>query len=252
MGQQSHIEWTQLTWNPTIGCNKISEGCRNCYAETWAFMQQQRGVITYKSGFNFAIVEERLTAPFGWKSPKLVFVNSMSDLFHEKMPFEYLQSIFGIMNSTPQHTYQILTKRIDNLLEVQSTLKWGKNIWLGVSVENNKSVGRIASLRKTHAHIKFVSFEPLLEKIKSVSLRGIDWVIVGGESGGSARPIHKDWVLSLKDVCTLNSIPFFFKQWGKRSCNPDRNDPTMKRGHSLFSKGGCMLNGEIFRELPKY
>lgn len=251
MAGRSNIEWTEITWNPTIGCSKVSEGCKYCYAEKWARMQQKRGLQDYENGFRFQVMENRLNQPYTWKKSKVVFVNSMSDIFHEKISLEYLKKIFQVMNSTPQHIYQLLTKRTDRLKELYPYLEWGENIWMGVSVESNKYLGRIDVLRKIPAKIKFISFEPLLEKITFLNLNEIDWVIVGGESGGRARPIKTEWVNKIKESCEISLTPFFFKQWGKSVFNPDQSDPTIKKNHQYHSKGGCLINGEIFRELPK-
>lgn len=250
MAGRSNIEWTEVTWNPTIGCSKVSEGCKYCYAEKWAYMQQKRGLQDYENGFRFQLMEDRINQPYTWKKPKIVFVNSMSDIFHEEISLEYLKKIFQVMNSTPQHTYQLLTKRTERLKELHSFLEWGKNIWMGVSVESNRYLGRIDVLRQTPAKIKFISFEPLLEQITSLNLSKIDWVIVGGESGGKARPIKTEWVVAIKESCKSSSTPFFFKQWGKTLFNPDQNDPTIKKDHKNHSRGGCLINGQIFRELP--
>lgn len=252
MKKGSSIEWTEVTWNPTTGCNKVSEGCKNCYAERWAFMQHKRGINQYSEGFKFRLAENRLRDPLSWKHPRVVFVNSMSDLFHEQMPLEYLQAVFEIMNLSPQHTYQILTKRIEAVIELMHHVTWSSNIWLGVSVENNKVKDRIDLLKKTSAYVKFISFEPLLERIHNIDLSGINWVIVGGESGGGARAIEKLWVEDLRDECSTRDIPFFFKQWGSKLFNPDQYDPTIDRTHELHSKGGCLIDGKLFRQVPQH
>lgn len=251
MANKSKIEWTEVTWNPSTGCKKISAGCKYCYAENWAKMLQKRGINQYSEGFQFRLAPNRLSLPYKWKTPKIVFVNSMSDLFYEDMPLRYLKEIFNVMNQTPQHIYQILTKRIENLEFYASKLKWTDNIWLGVSVENNKTAFRIDTLKETPAKLKFISFEPLLENITRINLEGIDWVIVGGESGGKARIMDLNWVRNIQNYCRDLNIPFFFKQWGKREFNPDVNDPTLKNTHSLYARGGCMIDRKIFREFPK-
>lgn len=250
MAGKSNIEWTEITWNPTIGCTKVSEGCKYCYVEKWAYMQQKRGLMDYKNGFQFQIMEDRINQPYTWKKPKVVFVNSMSDIFHEEISLDYLKRVFHVMNSTPQHIYQLLTKRADRLKRFYSFLEWSENIWIGVSVESNKWTERIDILRQVPAKVKFISFEPLLEEIDNLNLDKIDWVIVGGESGGKARPISVEWVNNIKENCKASTIPFFFKQWGKSLFNPDQTDPTIKKEHQQHSRGGCLINGEIFRELP--
>ena len=250
MSGKSNIEWTQITWNPSTGCNKISEGCKYCYAESWAKMQQKRGILQYVNGFEFQIAPNRLNDPLKWKTSKLVFVNSMSDLFHENMPNDYLLKLFEVMNATPQHTYQILTKRIENAIRISKLFNWSDNIWLGVTVENTAHKNRIDLLRQIPAKLKFVSFEPLLENIIPLNLVDINWVIVGGESGANARPIRKKWAVAIKSECEKTNTPFFFKQWGKTEFNPDRNDPTIKKDNPNYSRGGCLIDKRIFREFP--
>ena len=174
----------------------------------------------------------------------------MSDIFHEEISLDYLKRIFQVMNSTPQHIYQLLTKRADRLKEYCPFLEWGENIWMGVSVESNKYAGRIDVLRKIPAKVKFISFEPLLEEINPLDLDKIDWVIVGGESGGKARRMKPEWVCNIKKGCEAATVPFFFKQWGKTVFNPDQTDPTIKKDHPQHSKGGCLINGKVFREIP--
>lgn len=251
MAGKSNIEWTEVTWNPTTGCNKISDGCKYCYAENWANMQQKRGIKQYKGGFSFTLASDRIFEPLKWKNSKTVFVNSMSDLFHENMPLDYLKKIFEVMNDSPQHTFQILTKRVEQLNQIAKFLTWTNNIWLGVSVERKIFINRIKILKLSPAKVKFVSFEPLLEDIGKVNLKGIDWVIVGGESGSKARSVNENWILDLKNICIQQHVPFFFKQWGKREFNPDQSDPTLNKKHPLHSKGGCLLKGELYRQLPK-
>ena len=212
--QTTKIEWTESTWNPSTGCTKISTGCKHCYAERMAKRLQAMGQKKYVNGFDFAFHSECLAEPKTWKNPHTVFVNSMSDLFHEQMTFENIQRVFKVMNENPRHTFQVLTKRSDIMLEYSSQLKWTKNIWLGVTVENDEFSNRIDDLRKTGALVKFISFEPLLDSVGEIDLSGIDWVIVGGESGPGARPIEEKWVLEIQDICQSQDIPFFFKQWG--------------------------------------
>ena len=208
------IEWTETTWNPSTGCTKISAGCKNCYAERMAKRLKAMGQEKYKNGFNLTTHPDVLNEPYSWRTPRTVFVNSMSDLFHEAMPFEFIQKVFKIMNENPQHTFQVLTKRADILMEYNKHLSWSKNIWMGVTVENQLNVTRIEYLRTTNANVKFLSIEPLIGEIKYLDLENIDWVIVGGESGPGARPMKEEWVISIKDQCLSQNVPFFFKQWG--------------------------------------
>ena len=251
MAGNSNIEWTEVTWNPTTGCTKVSAGCKNCYAENWATMQQARGIIQYKKGFKLNLAPKRLNDPFRWRNPKVVFVNSMSDLFHEDIDTEYIKQVFRVMNETPSNTYQILTKRIERVIKLKKEFNWTRNIWLGVSVENNIVKNRITNLKKIPAAVRFISFEPLIEKINNLNLSGINWVIVGGESGYRARKINYEWVIDIKQKCAFMSIPFFFKQWGNRKSNPDIDDPTLNRTHKYHSRGGCMINKKICRAIPR-
>lgn len=251
LGGRSNIEWTEVSWNPTTGCNKVSDGCKYCYAENWANMQKKRGIQQYKEGFSFTLAPNRIFEPLKWKESKTVFVNSMSDIFHEKMPLDYLKKIFKVMNDSPQHIYQILTKRSERLNQLPHFLTWSENIWLGVSVEKKKFICRITDLKASPAKVKFISFELLLEDIGEVSLKGIDWIIVGGDSGAKARPLNEIWVVSLKNICIKQNTPFFFKQWGKREFNPDQNDPTWSKIHPFYSRGGCFLKGKLHRQLPE-
>jgi protein gp37 len=211
---QSSIEWTEMTWNPTTGCNKVSAGCKYCYAEVMARRLQAMGIEKYQSGFELAIHESALGIPYTWKSPKTVFVNSMSDLFHKDIPLSFIQKVFKVMNDNPQHVFQILTKRADVLLKYNKKLSWGHNIWMGVSVENAKVLDRIDYLRSTGARVKFLSCEPLIGPLPNLNLKGIDWVIVGGESGRKPRVMDPDWVLEILDQCKNAKVKFFFKQWG--------------------------------------
>lgn len=211
---QSQIEWTEMTWNPTTGCNKVSAGCKYCYAETMTRRLQSMDLDKYKDGFQLRIHPEALSIPYTWKSPKVVFVNSMSDLFHKDVPMSFIQQVFDVMNDNPQHVFQVLTKRSDLLLKYNQHLKWSHNIWMGVSVENQKVSYRIDDLRKTNARVKFLSCEPLIGPLEGLNLEGIDWVIVGGESGRTPRPMKEDWVLDILDQCKQAGVKFFFKQWG--------------------------------------
>lgn len=211
---QSSIEWTEMTWNPTTGCTKISAGCKYCYAEVMTRRLQAMGIEKYKDGFTVRTHEDSLHIPYSWKGSKVVFVNSMSDLFHPEVPFEFIVKVFEVMNNTPQHTYQVLTKRADRLFEVHHKLNWTNNIWMGVSVEDKRVVDRVDFLRETNAKIKFLSCEPLIGPLASINLQDIDWVIVGGESGRKARPIHELWVWEIRQQCQEQGVAFFFKQWG--------------------------------------
>ncbi len=211
---QSHIEWTEMTWNPTTGCTKISAGCKFCYAEVMSRRLKAMGMEKYANGFKLALHEDALNIPYTWKSPKVVFVNSMSDLFHKDVPLSFIRKVFKVMNDNPQHVFQVLTKRSDVLLKYNTKLNWSHNIWMGVSVENDKVVNRIEDLRKTTARVKFLSCEPLIGPIPKMNLTGIDWVIVGGESGRKPRPMEEDWVLDILDQCQKRDVKFFFKQWG--------------------------------------
>jgi protein gp37 len=232
---QSAIEWTEQTWNPTTGCNKVSPGCKYCYAETMAHRLQAMGIEKYRDAFAFRLHPEALLLPMKWK-PSVIFVNSMSDLFHVEMPTDYLLEVFAVMNHCPQHQFQVLTKRSDRLRELSPLLPWTPNIWMGVSVEKQDYAYRIDDLRASHAHLKFLSLEPLLGPLSALNLEGIDWVIVGGESGPKARPMEADWVRSIRDQCKDQQVPFFFKQWGG----------------SNKKKAGRMLDGCIHDEMPNY
>lgn len=248
---QSNIEWTELTWNPVTGCNKVSPGCKFCYAEVMSKRLKAMGLEKYKDGFEIRIHANALNIPFTWKNPKVVFVNSMSDLFHPDVPLEFIKAVFGVMNNTPQHIYQVLTKRSERLLELSNQLKWSNNIWMGVSVENEEYSYRIDDLSKTNAKTKFLSIEPLIAPVETLNLDKIDWVIVGGESGHKARPIKRDWINYIKSKCESNSVAFFFKQWGKAKFNTNQNDPTIESDHPQHAKGGCQLDGNIYRQMPK-
>jgi protein gp37 len=214
---ESSIEWTELTWNPTTGCDKISAGCKFCYAEVMTNRLYAMGVEKYKDLFKVRTHQEELKRPYKWKSPRLVFVNSMSDLFHSDIPFTFIQQVFRTMNECPQHTFQVLTKRAEILEQYSPELTWTPNIWMGVSVENQKVVDRIQHLKESNAKIKFLSLEPLLGPLPNLDLQGIDWVIVGGESGHKPRPMKPKWVLEIKEQCEQAGVAFFFKQWGGKN-----------------------------------
>jgi protein gp37 len=211
---QSSIEWTEMTWNPTTGCNKVSAGCKFCYAEVMTRRLQAMGIDKYKDGFKVRTHEDALNIPYLWKGSKVVFVNSMSDLFHPEIPLAFIQKVFEVMNNTPQHTYQVLTKRAERLYDLHHKLNWTKNIWMGVSVEDERVIDRIDFLRETNALTKFLSCEPLIGPLRNMNLKDIDWVIVGGESGRKARPMDELWVWDIKEQCRDQEVAFFFKQWG--------------------------------------
>lgn len=215
MGTQSKIEWTEQTWNPVTGCTKVSPGCKHCYAETMANRLKAMGTPGYENGFKLSLMPERLVQPMQRKKPTMYFVNSMSDLFHEDIPFEYIDQVMQVIKQTPQHTYQILTKRAERMAEYYASRSIPSNIWQGVTVEDRAyGVPRIDELRKVGARIRFLSVEPLLEDIGEVNLKGIHWVIVGGESGAKARPMNEAWVLAIQKQCEKQRAAFFFKQWG--------------------------------------
>lgn len=214
MAQSTSIEWTDSTWNPVTGCTKVSSGCQNCYAERMALRLQAMGNPSYVNGFSVTPHEDLLSLPLKWKKPQTIFVNSMSDLFHEEVSEEFIYRIFNVMNRANWHHYQILTKRSERMLEMSPRLPWQPNIWLGVTVENQDNVYRISDLRQTDAHVKFLSVEPLVGPIYNLPLENVDWVIVGGESGPGARPMEERWVTDIRDTCNQQQVPFFFKQWG--------------------------------------
>jgi protein gp37 len=247
---QSSIEWTELTWNPVTGCTKISPGCKFCYAEVMSKRLKAMGLEKYVDGFKIRMHTSALNVPFTWKKPKVVFVNSMSDLFHPDVPTDFIKAVFAVMNKTQQHIYQVLTKRSERLLELSTELNWTSNIWMGVSVESEDYTFRIDQLSQTSAQTKFLSVEPLIAPVNTLNLTNIDWVIVGGESGHKARPIKKDWIDHIKNKCEDNSVAFFFKQWGKAKYNVNPNDPTIISEHPHHAKGGCELDGKIYREMP--
>jgi len=234
MATNSHIEWTDATWNPVTGCTKISPGCKHCYAERLSKRLKAMGQANYRNGFKLTLQPQMLELPLRWKTPKRIFVNSMSDLFHEDVPTDYIKQVFDVMARAHWHQYQVLTKRSDRVFELSKKLNWVPQIWMGVSVETEKYTHRIDDLRKTAAHVKFLSLEPLLGPLGKLNLRGIDWVIVGGESGPMARPIDPEWVTEIRNQCVLEGVPFFFKQWGGVQ----------------KSKTGRTLEGRTWDEMP--
>jgi protein gp37 len=235
---QSSIEWTEMTWNPVTGCDKISAGCKFCYAEVMAKRLKAMGVEKYQNEFKLTIHEDELATPYTWKKSKVVFVNSMSDLFHKDVPIEFIQKVFRVMKENPQHVFQVLTKRADVMLyyDKEGWLDWSHNIWMGVSVENEKAMKRIDLLRQSNARTKFLSCEPLIGPLPKLNLKNIDWVIVGGESGRKPRPMKKEWVLDIKHQCEKKDVAFFFKQWGG----------TNKK------KTGNLLDGKKYLEMPEF
>lgn len=235
------IEWTEKVWNPSIGCDKVSAGCKFCYAESFSKRLNAMGVEDYKDGFTFKILPHRLEEPLRIKKPTKFFVNSMSDLFHEQMPFEYLDMILNVIRKTPQHIYQILTKRDKIMKEYFSDNPIPRNVWLGVSVESASFKKRIDSLRNINANIRFISFEPLIGSVDEVNLDGIHWAIVGGESGLRARPIKKEWVEEIYQQCKKQSVAFFFKQWGTWGADE------VKRNKKA---NGRVFRGKVWNEYP--
>jgi len=217
MAHGSSIEWTESTWNPVTGCTKISPGCKYCYAERMAERLQAMGQANYRNGFELTLHPQMLDLPLRWKKPQTIFVNSMSDLFHEDVPVEYIHRVFDVMRRASWHRFQVLTKRAERLAELDPTLRWAANIWMGVSVESDKYRSRIDGLRSTSAKLRFLSLEPLLGPLHGLDLRGIHWVIVGGESGPRARPMDPEWAKNVRDQCRRAKVPFFFKQWGGKN-----------------------------------
>ncbi len=230
------IEWTESTWNPITGCTKISSGCKFCYAEVMSRRLKAMGLEKYKNGFELTMHPEVLNEPYTWKKGRMIFVNSMSDLFHKDLPIAYIQQIFKVIKENPQHVFQVLTKRDDIMryYDSEGWLEWPHNLWMGVTVENDEVIGRIENLRNTGARVKFLSCEPLLTALPFMNLQGIDWVIVGGESGRTPRPMKEEWVHDIKEQCQKANVAFYFKQWGG----------TNKK------KAGKMLEGRVYNEMP--
>ncbi len=217
MPDRSRIEWTEATWNPVTGCSKVSPGCAHCYAETFA--ERFRGVHghPYEQGFDLRFWPDRLIAPLRWSRPRLIFVNSMSDLFHEAIPEEFIRCVFAVMRLADRHTFQVLTKRHERLAQLAPKLEWPNNVWMGVSIENRRFVHRADYLRSVPAAVRFISAEPLLGQLHGLDLTGIGWVIAGGESGHRSRPAREEWLIDLRDRCMAHGVAFFFKQWGGRT-----------------------------------
>jgi protein gp37 len=234
MAIKSSIEWTESTWNPSTGCDAISPGCDNCYAERMAYRLKAMGQAKYRNGFKLTIHPKTLELPLHWKKPQRIFVNSMSDLFHHDVPLDYILKVFDTMRRAHWHEFQVLTKRSGRLLAVDEKIDWPSNVWMGVSVESAQYKSRIDHLRKTAAAVKFLSLEPLLSDLGSLDLQGMNWVIVGGESGPGARPMERKWAESIRRQCAVAEVPFFFKQWG--GLQKKRN--------------GRTLNGRTYDEMP--
>jgi protein gp37 len=234
MADRSAIEWTEATWNPVTGCSKVSPGCAHCYAETFA--ERWRGVPghPYEQGFELRLWPQRLDQPLRWRRPRMIFVNSMSDLFHEDIPEAFLREIFDVMVAADHHVFQILTKRDDRLAELAPSLPWADNIWMGVTIENRRFVHRADRLRDVPAAVRFISAEPLLGPLEGLDLTGIDWLIAGGESGSKHRPVREPWITALRDRCQETAVPFFFKQWGG----------------ARSKSGGRVLEGRTWDEMP--
>ena len=234
MATRSNIEWTEMTWNPVTGCTKISQGCKHCYAERMARRLEAMGAERYRNGFRVTLHPDALDIPRRWRQPRVVFVNSMSDLFHEEVPLPYIERVFKTMYDCPRHTFQVLTKRSERLAELAPMLVWPKNVWMGVSVEDARVLHRIPDLQSVPAAVRFLSLEPLIGPLDPLPLAGIHWAIVGGESGPRARPMRREWVNAIFRQCRAADVPFFFKQWGGV-----RKDRT-----------GRELNGRTYDEMP--
>jgi protein gp37 len=230
----TRIEWSEATWNPVTGCDKVSPGCAHCYAETFA--ERWRGVPghPYSQGFDLRLWPERLELPLRWRRPKMIFVNSMSDLFHESIPFEFVERVFAVMAEAEHHTFQVLTKRHERLAELAPDLPWAPNVWMGVSIENRRWVRRADYLREVPAAVRFISAEPLLGPLEGLDLTDVDWLIAGGESGYRHRPVHAEWIRELRDRCGAEGVAFFFKQWGGRTSKA----------------GGRLLDGREWSQMP--
>ncbi len=235
MALGSSIEWTESTWNPVTGCSKVSPGCKHCYAERMAARLQAMGQPNYRDGFKLTLQPHALELPPQWKKPQTIFVNSMSDLFHQDVPLAFIQRVFDVMRRAHWHRFQVLTKRAERLAALGGQLDWPPNVWMGVSVETATYMPRVDNLRGSGAEVKFLSLEPLLGPLHDLDLRGIDWVIVGGESGPKARPMDPTWVTDIRDQCGRAAVPFFFKQWGGRN----------------KKRAGRLLDGRTWDEMPR-
>jgi protein gp37 len=234
VADNSKIEWTEATWNPVTGCSQVSPGCAHCYAKTFA--ERWRGIAghPYEQGFELRLWEERLEQPLRWRRPRLIFVNSMSDLFHERIPFEFVHRVFDVMMRAEHHTFQILTKRDERLAELAPDLPWPPNVWMGVSIENRRFIKRADQLRRVPAAVRFISAEPLLGPLDDLRLEGIDWLIAGGESGSKHRSVKIEWLRAVREQCAREGVPFFFKQWGGRTSK----------------SGGRILDDREWSEMP--
>jgi protein gp37 len=235
MASYSKIEWTRASWNPVTGCTPVSAGCEHCYARRMALRLQAAGMKKYANGFELTVHERELLTPVRWKRPSVIFTCSMSDLFHEEVPDDFIRRVFDVMVKTDRHVYQVLTKRPERALALASKLPWPRNVWLGATVENALCIGRIEKLRQVNAELRFLSLEPLLGPLSEINLEGIGWVIVGGESGPGARVMRKEWALEVRDICRKAGVPFFFKQWG--GVNKKKN--------------GRRLDGRLYSEMPE-
>ena len=234
MADNSAIEWTEATWNPVTGCDQVSPGCAHCYAKTFAERFQGVPGHPYEQGFGLRLWPERLEQPLRWKRPRMIFVNSMSDLFHEQISDEYIREVFSVMAAAHWHTFQVLTKRDERLTQLAPELDWPDNVWMGVSIENRRFVGRADSLRQVDCAVRFISAEPLLGSLENLDLDAIDWLIAGGESGHRHRPVKLEWIRHLRDKAVAEDVAFFFKQWGGR--HP--------------KTGGRLLDGRTWDEMP--
>ncbi len=234
MADHTGIEWTDATWNPVTGCTKVSPGCKNCYAERLAIRLRAMGSQRYENGFRVTLQPDQIELPLRWRRARRIFVNSMSDLFHEDVPVAYIRKVFQVMAQADWHVFQILTKRSQRLAKISSTLPWPTNVWQGVSVESTRYLSRIGDLTQVPAAVRFISIEPLLGPIPDLPLQGIQWVIVGGESGPGRRPMSPEWVRMIRDQCVRARVPFFFKQWGGRTPRT----------------GGRMLDGRLWDDMP--
>jgi len=251
MAQNSSIEWTEATWNPTTGCTKISPGCAHCYAERMAIRLQAMGQERYRNAFELTLQEDIISLPLRWKKPRLIFVNSMSDLFHKAVPTEFIERCFAVMQQAEQHVFQVLTKRPERVAYIANKLPWSSNIWMGTSVENGRYSDRIKVLRTVPAAVRFLSVEPLLGPIEDLPLEGIHWVIAGGESGPGARPMQLEWVRQIRDQCVKSKVPFFFKQWGafdQHGIRRSKSANGRELDGVLWNQMPCVKGSQLFQE----